>query len=131
MVAVVRCANSATGAIKSVTRRNDIMRMGYMFCPLSDIEKFSRNAGRITKPHSESSFLDTISSEHLVRDNDGRGRDFGCPKPPAQIRTSGFPAYGSYLGYVASKLLDARLPNLGTPVPRSVPDWCGSGWRSP
>src|ERR1017187_3499556 len=28
----------------------------------------------------------------------GRGRDSGRPLPPAQIRTSGFPAYGSYLG---------------------------------
>jgi hypothetical protein len=28
----------------------------------------------------------------------GRGRDTGCPAPPAQIRTSGIPAYGSYLG---------------------------------
>jgi hypothetical protein len=27
-----------------------------------------------------------------------RGRDAGCPAPPAQIRTSGIPAYGSYLG---------------------------------
>ena len=33
----------------------------------------------------------------------GRGRDIGCPMPPAQIRTSGFPAYGSYLGCLASK----------------------------
>ncbi len=32
-----------------------------------------------------------------------RGRDGGCPPPPAQIRTSGFPAYGSYLGWVAAK----------------------------
>jgi hypothetical protein len=28
----------------------------------------------------------------------GRGRDAGCPAPPAQIRTCGSPAYGSYLG---------------------------------
>ena len=33
----------------------------------------------------------------------GRGRDSGRPLPPAQIRTSGFPAYGSYLGWMASK----------------------------
>src|SRR5215813_1440799 len=30
------------------------------------------------------------------------GRNAGCPAPPAQIRTSGFPAYGSYLGCLAS-----------------------------
>ena len=30
--------------------------------------------------------------------NISRGRDAGCPAPPAQIRTSGIPAYGSYLG---------------------------------
>ena len=33
----------------------------------------------------------------------GRGRDAGRPAPPARIRTSGFPAYGSYLGWMASK----------------------------
>ena len=30
--------------------------------------------------------------------NVSRGRDAGCPALPAQIRTSGIPAYGSYLG---------------------------------
>ena len=30
------------------------------------------------------------------------GRNAGCPAPPAQIRTSGFPAYGSYLRCLAS-----------------------------
>jgi|GEM_PF-3955438 len=28
----------------------------------------------------------------------GCGRDSGCPLPPAQIRTCGTTAYGSYLG---------------------------------
>jgi hypothetical protein len=28
-----------------------------------------------------------------------RGRDASCLAPPAQIRTCGFPAYGSHLGY--------------------------------
>ena len=32
------------------------------------------------------------------RKKTSRGRDSGRPLPPAQIRTSGFPAYGSYLG---------------------------------
>src|SRR4051812_33710553 len=32
-----------------------------------------------------------------------RGRDADCSTPPAQIRTCGTPAYGSYLGWVASK----------------------------
>jgi hypothetical protein len=30
--------------------------------------------------------------------DDGRGRDGDFSPPPAQIRTCGFPAYGSYLG---------------------------------
>jgi hypothetical protein len=34
--------------------------------------------------------------------NDGRGRDGDCSPPPAQIRTCGFPAYGSYLGWVTA-----------------------------
>ena len=29
------------------------------------------------------------------------GRNAGYPAPPAQIRTCGFPAYGSYLGCLA------------------------------
>ena len=33
----------------------------------------------------------------------GRGRDDHRWPPPAQIRTSGITAYGSYLGWVASK----------------------------
>ena len=33
----------------------------------------------------------------------GRGRDVGYPTPPAQIRTCGFPAYGSYLGCLTAK----------------------------
>ena len=28
-----------------------------------------------------------------------RGRDAGCPAPPAQIRTCPIKAYGSYLGF--------------------------------
>ena len=33
----------------------------------------------------------------------GRGRDGHRGPPPARIRTSGTTAYGSYLGYLASK----------------------------
>jgi len=33
-----------------------------------------------------------------VQEGDGRGRNAGCPAPPAQIRTCGITAYGSYLG---------------------------------
>src|ERR1700732_2226755 len=32
-----------------------------------------------------------------------RGRDAGCPAPPAQIRTGRIAAYGSYLGCLAAK----------------------------
>jgi hypothetical protein len=42
-----------------------------------------------------------IQEEHAgltVTKPPGRGRDSGRPLPPARIRTSGFPAYGSYLG---------------------------------
>jgi hypothetical protein len=31
-----------------------------------------------------------------------RGRDTRCRAPPAQIRTRGIPAYGSYLGYLTA-----------------------------
>src|ERR1700736_2088907 len=35
-----------------------------------------------------------------------RGRDASCLAPPAQIRTCGFPAYGSHLGCVTAKQTD-------------------------
>src|SRR5438552_3566250 len=34
---------------------------------------------------------------------DGRGRDGGCPLPPAQTRAGAASAHGSYLGCLASK----------------------------
>src|SRR6266853_5770262 len=37
---------------------------------------------------------------------DGRGRDAGCPTPPAQIRASAPNAHGSYLGSTQSALPD-------------------------
>ena len=40
-----------------------------------------------------------ISAAQLAANRaNGRGRDASCPAPPAQIRTCGIPAYGSYLG---------------------------------
>ena len=40
-----------------------------------------------------------ISARRLTRSVPrGRGRDEDCSSPPAQIRTCGFPAYGSHLG---------------------------------
>src|SRR5205807_7976789 len=38
-------------------------------------------------------------NSHRTRRDCGRGRDASYPAPPAQIRTCGFPAYGSHLGY--------------------------------
>jgi hypothetical protein len=35
---------------------------------------------------------------HAVQQNSLRGRDASYLAPPAQIRTCGFPAYGSHLG---------------------------------
>ena len=43
----------------------------------------------------------TVSAHRRV-DASGRGRDGHRWPPPAQIRTSGITAYGSYLGWVAS-----------------------------
>jgi putative transposase len=45
-------------------------------------------------------------NEHYLHSTLGynyRGRDAGHPAPPAQIRTCGTPAYGPYLGCMASK----------------------------
>jgi len=39
-----------------------------------------------------------VSSLRMNRPVLDRGRDVGCPTPPAQIRTGGFPASGSYRG---------------------------------
>ncbi len=41
------------------------------------------------------------AAEEPVRVRD-RGRDAGCPAPPAQIRTCPIRAYGSYLGYLTA-----------------------------
>ena len=46
-----------------------------------------------TQPGQSDSAAQNPKSEET-----GRGRDSGRPLPPAQIRTGGFPAYGSYLG---------------------------------
>jgi hypothetical protein len=42
----------------------------------------------------------------LLRNNRGRGRDASHEAPPAQIRTGGITASGSYLGYLASNRTD-------------------------
>ena len=50
--------------------------------------------------------MDTMTaaaSMHVCEAVIRRGRNAGCPAPPAQIRTSGIPAYGSYLGCITSK----------------------------
>ena len=63
-----------------------------------------------------------------------RGRDSGRPLPPAQIRTGGFPAYGSYLGWMASKpiICSGALPSApGTHVARPVSVACVAVGRSP
>jgi len=51
-------------------------------------------------------------------------------RPPAQIRTRGITAYGSYRGCMASKLGAPRLIP-GTRVSRSVSDACEMGQSSP
>src|SRR5437773_5550003 len=44
----------------------------------------------------------------------GRGRDSGCPLPPAQTRAGAASAHGSYLGCLASKrTLGSRMFDLG------------------
>jgi hypothetical protein len=47
------------------------------------------------------SFIAVDSHHLLLADFTGahRGRDAGCPAPPAQIRTSPIKAYGSHLGW--------------------------------
>jgi hypothetical protein len=41
----------------------------------------------------------SISEKQLAANQaNGRGRDAGFPAPPAQIRTCGIPAFGSYPG---------------------------------
>jgi len=40
-------------------------------------------------------------AEGIILSWKGRGRDISCLMPPAQIRTCGITAYGSYLGWMA------------------------------
>jgi hypothetical protein len=69
--------------------------------------KFTNSPGILKDDHAEE--VRWVAAEsldaallYMRRRNDdfmiSRGRDAGCPAPPAQIRTSGIPAYGSYLG---------------------------------
>ena len=53
-----------------------------------------------TQPPKKPLDMSHIVSELQLAANrlNGRGRDAGCPAPPAQIRTCGIPAYGSYPG---------------------------------
>ena len=44
-----------------------------------------------------------LSRLQLFRYVQGRGRDSGCPLPPAQSRAGAVSAHGSYLGCLASK----------------------------
>jgi hypothetical protein len=67
----------------------------------------ARNQRRATKGDTmqhENPFFRSVAkpSASPQPEIQGRGRDAGCPAPPAQIRTSGIPAYGSYLGCIAS-----------------------------
>ena len=50
--------------------------------------------------------------------NAGRGRDASYLAPPAQIRTCGFPAYGSHLGY--------RRQRFAVDEPAPLTRLCGS-----
>ena len=46
-----------------------------------------------------------------------RGRDARYRAPPAQIRTGGIPAYGSYLGSLTAKRTDIVRPSIRVPAP--------------
>jgi len=48
-------------------------------------------------------FLAVYASHPPVARRVGRGRDSGCPLPPAQSRAGAVSAHGSYLGCLASK----------------------------
>src|SRR5258708_40170254 len=67
-----------------------------------------------------------------------RGRDGGCPPPPAQTRACGTTAHGSYLGFAAvdgwrqneRRETDAVCEGSGAMVPRLLPTsprWAASG----
>src|SRR5918996_2657959 len=60
----------------------------------------------------------------------GRGRDASYPAPAAQIRTCGFPAYGSHLGYDGVPLA-VCAPALVTRLPGTESGPCFAGSHSP
>jgi len=63
-----------------------------------------------------------------------RTRDVRCRTPPAQIRTSGFPASGSYLRCLTASVevrLAVRAPAPVTRFPGPAPGACFAGPRSP
>ena len=54
----------------------------------------------LDRPQSEPS---RVRKNRFAYEKSCRGRDAGYPAPPAQIRTGSIAAYGSYLGWMASK----------------------------
>jgi len=59
-----------------------------------------RDQRRLEKDKKNLEKVHKLFSDRQQRANEinGCGRDAGFPAPPAQIRTCGIPAYGSYLG---------------------------------
>jgi hypothetical protein len=65
--------------------------------PPSTLRKsLALNLGGIRQPRRK-------EFEHSPWMRGGRGRDNGCPLPPAQTRAGAIDAHGSYLGWVAAK----------------------------
>ena len=72
---------------------------------------FDAIAGRVNAM-LELGLFPRLSPRFLKSPSCGRGRDGPYGPPPAQIRTCGTTAYGSYLGYLAKK----RTFRLRTPA---------------
>jgi hypothetical protein len=72
---------------------------------LRSVFSLTRNLFSATKVRARIVRWNRLSSTNHLCDPQqrSRGRDAGCPAPPAQIRTCSFPACGSYLGCLASK----------------------------
>jgi hypothetical protein len=84
------------------TQRGQLLQLSDMRNQALDIGFIARLLTLATMPHSNPGDADNytcINGDYKL----GRGRDAGCPAPPARIRTSGAAAYGSYCGCLASK----------------------------
>jgi hypothetical protein len=114
---VTRKGRSAAAVLAVARGRLENQLSDLSFPPKTDVANelmlpLHKHMPVIDDPASDALWFDPEEIPHAAEDartvcrripeeNNGRGRDWGCPQPPARIRTCGTTAYGSYFGCLA------------------------------